>query len=425
MSGERRSTGGNDYYGRGSSDRGYDEGRRRSPEEDRRHSSDSRGGRDRLDDDDWKCVECRTWNYPEERRCDRCGLGRHHSTKGRDDRSSDSDNSGKDEFGRRSTEQKKKEAEWPPCFKDNSDEFMLDARSGMFYETNSDFFYDPTSKLYYGNKKGAYFSYNADTKKFDIVDSSAEGHPAPPAGSIEANNDQDHLMLMPNGANNTKTEPGKKVIAIKLKTITKPAKKRKKRSEATGAAAADTTSKDASTAEPATKQQKLHAANMENWHKRGLENPRAHALKGTVTKDGKPICWLCKRKFPSFEKLQLHEAKSKLHEENLAKKKKHQEVKREEKLVGEDASRYMDRAQQRRDMHGPEFVLPAATTATPVQEAQDTPTGANIGHQMLEKLGWKAGKSLGRGTEHQQEQQAALAQDWDRIENMAAKNNRR
>jgi hypothetical protein len=40
---------------------------------------------------------------------------------------------------------------------------------------------------------------------------------------------------------------------------------------------------------------------------------------------------------------------------------------------------------------------------------------------MLQKMGFTAGKSLGRGTEQQQVQQAALAQDWERIEHLASK----
>ena len=348
-----------------------------------------------------------------------------------------------DEFGRDRTEKKKKkvDAEWPPCFQDKSEAFVLDSRSGMFYEADSDFFYDPTSKLYYSNKKQCYFSYNTDKKRFIPVESSgADGNVAESKRAGHAPTEQDQLMLVPNGANNIlASEPTKKGIAIKLTTAIskqKPEKKRKKRSDSTVEPSTSSAAKVApKLSEPATKLQKQNAANIEKWSVRAGEDAPIAATTAKKTKiasKGKPICWVCKRKFPTMEKLQQHEEKSDLHKENLAKQQdqeRNKDVSKEKPK--EDTGAYVDRAKQRRNMYGPELVLPppgavgmpTESASVPLVDDDQPPAGTvNVGHQMLQKLGWKSGAALGRGSEHQKQQQAALAQDWDRIENMAAKN---
>jgi OCRE domain/G-patch domain len=457
--------------------------------------------------DSFLCLQqkCFVWNYPDERLCSRCGHKKqpprsNDNTKGNKDGSL----SEEDEFGRKLKKKKKitAEQEWPPCFQDHSEGFVLDSRSGkpiyiatcldgwfnflktttdrrspchtyctwlliitgMFYEEKSDFFYDPTSKLYYGNKKGAYFSYNADKDTFVPIDSSAEDGETkklPPAGSKGATTteDQDHLMLVPHGANHKTetTEPSKhKMIAIKIKTkIATPIKKKKKRSDSTTTdhpVIVKDKDKDkppmSGDNEPANVIQKQHEASLMRWSERqdelaksregetgtgtnagGLSRPR-------FTKHGKPICWVCKRKFDSLEKLQRHEEMSTMHKENLAKQKDHSNE-NVAKLPGEESGKYyVDRAQQRRDLYGPELTLPdpvfhgvnvsGTTSALPSngdeQLSIDPNSTNNVGQQMLEKLGWKEGTMLGRGNDQQKEQQAALAQDWNRIESLAAKN---
>lgn len=318
--------------------------------------------------------------------------------------------------------------------------------TGMFYEEKSDFFYDPTSKLYYGNKRGAYFSYDAEKDTFIPVDSSSEDGEAkklPPAGSKGATNeDQDHLMLVPHGANHkTEAEPSKQMIAIKIKTkIPTPTKKKKKRLDS---AATDSVVKDKDKDKPpmsgdneaANVIQKQHEASLMRWSERQEElakgtGTNAAETRPRFTKHGKPICWVCKRKFDNLEKLRMHEEMSTMHKENLAKQKDHGES--VAKHTGEESGRYVDRAQQRRDLYGPELTLPeplfhavnasGTASALPTNDEPSTENATNVGQQMLQKLGWKEGTMLGRGNEQQKEQQAALAQDWDRIESLAAKN---
>ena len=446
-----------------------------------------------------KCNQkCSTWNYPEDRRCYQChkygnppsdedekksGRGRRSaSSSPKNNHEGEDHDSDCDDFGRRKSKKSKRD-EWPPCFHDGGDDFKLDSRSGMFYDARSDFFYDPTSKLYYGNKKHAYFSYDAAKDRFLPVESAPSGeqdsetNPAPPPVSMSATAyamEQDHMMLVPEASKSKIIEPPKKVIAINLKTpaVSKKSleKKRKKRSESTSEG--DTVKSSGATetavatapvdgvAKPANKVQKHYVANIEKWAEQQKEEKASPATSApvpgakapAVTAKGKPICWVCKRKFPTMEKLQQHNEQSALHKENLAKQQQEQAEKDKEAQdeaaakakVAEETNKYVDRAKQRRNMYGPDLVLPPVATATTAADAMEAPefdsavatarldnihddtdantANANIGHQMLSKLGWKSGSSLGRGTEQQQEQQAALAKDWNRIENLAAQN---
>lgn len=405
-----------------------------------------------------------------------------------------------DEFGRPNVTRKSKkekrqpkEKTWPPCFQDKSDVFVLDAGSGMFYHSESDFFYDPNSKLYYGNKKQAYFSYNRDTKRFVPIESSSETGSseaplAPPAGTNAAaqNIEQDQFLLVPDArSQSTAVEPPKTAIAIKLKTAIGDSKKKTKKSSEKKKNLSASASKmtPGSGADPVvTKLQKQHLTNIEVWSERGKEMQKERAAEMKLeqppttgkassgspsqtpavakTAKGKPICLLCKRKFPTIEKLRLHEEKSALHKENLEKQKKMQEDEEQKaKSVATSGPGYVDRAQQRRDMYGPEHVLPPPPvmpdTSGPISVTDETSEiavpatnlmgdSSNIGHQMLQKLGWKSDKGLGRAAgasegggegkgaiaggnnreklrQDQQKQQAALAQDWERIECLASK----
>jgi hypothetical protein len=105
-----------------------------------------------------------------------------------------------DEFGRAKMDSEmnnsiktiKKPIEWPPFIEKHEYKYILDTRSGMFYDAESDFFYDPKSKLYYGNKKQSYYRYNPDNKKhFEKISSSSSNDVdmTTPAAPVPNNND--------------------------------------------------------------------------------------------------------------------------------------------------------------------------------------------------------------------------------------------
>ena len=161
-----------------------------------------------------------------------------------------------------------------------------------------------------------------------------------------------------------------------------------------------------------------------------------------TTRTGQPICLLCKRKFADAKALQKHEQSSALHKQNLARKKRDSSMNTgNPKPAGAGSSGkslmdYRDRAKDRRSMYGLEsshggvaaqlkssttsstgsaggiissatatasavYIGPSLEKARSVASAEvvrpsDALGDSNIGSQMLKKLGWKEGSSLGR-----------------------------
>lgn len=332
------------------------------------------------------------------------------------------------------------EREWPPCFDDDGVSFVLDSLSGMFYEARSDFFYDPKSKLYYGNKKGAYFSY--DRSK------------SPKFVEVQKVTQPDEGMDVPtiNPEPSSGTAPKGKGIVISINIKTKNSKKREK---------------------VVLKAHKEQAANMEKWSQRQAEvkassdaslapsltegDTTSKPDKVHKTDKGEPICIICRRRFPTLDKLKLHENLSELHKQNLqklAEKKAAQQTSSALPLSAPTqpptmpvpaqqpvSAEYEDRAQNRRKMYGQELAMPppprnnfspeeASPPSTATSSSADNLGDNNIGNQMLQRLGWKAGSGLGRHDEggsfdKKDSQIDVLRQDWDRIEALAARTNPR
>ena len=317
--------------------------------------------------------KCLSWNSHRDEECFRC------QRRPRDDPKSSSDHlegfrdqdNDLDEFGR-PKKRRKPDARWPPPFDKRSATYVFDARCGMFYHAISQFFFHPTTKLYYSNKEQKYYRHTP-----------GEDSPFQP---VEQETKEEEPTPAPVQAKATPT------IAITLKTKTLPGCE----FSATKKVPTPTEKKVAPKQQART--HKKYSANMERWSCRDT-------LK---TKGGQPICPWCRRKFLDLPHLQRHEERSAVHKINVAK-------------WNERKDRdYRDRAWERRLLHGPEtpvlaVVEQSAAVATDVVLPQDTLGEGNIGNKMLQKLGWKSGKSLGRtgGGPNQ------LEKDWDRIESLA------
>lgn len=281
----------------------------------------------------------------------------------------------------------------------------MDNRSGMFYEAESKFFYDPTTKLYYSHQKQAYFRHRFGPNGKSLFDKVEHELTESSVTATTTTTDADkHMSLLP-------------TISINLKTTSLHKKAKKKKDHS------------AETKQPvlpaATRKTKEHEADLAKWSERQTELKAERDLsKIPKTAKGEPICSLCKRKFPTLDKLFYHEKVSQLHKTNLAKQASEQKVVATE----EKKPAYVDRAEQRRLLQGPETLVSApvqtgvettsAATAA-VVDPKETLNEANIGNKMLQKLGWQQGKSLGRRTTEGSNQ---LEQDWERIERLAASN---
>lgn len=356
-----------------------------------------------------------------------------------------------DEFGRAASKLQNNKTRWPPYFATNGSAFVLDTRSGMFYESTSDFFYDPKSKLYFGNKQGAYFRYNPSSKAFDEVQKVDVQTETTAAPVLDA---QSTLSI-------TQQQGKKMAISINLKTKELPSSNPSKKSKL------NTVSKqNPTTAVPVAataRVLKKHVADMDKWSERQIEkhqdamttHPTVIADAIVTTAKGEPICRLCRRKFPTMEKLLYHEQVSNLHKENMA---KHEvAAAAANKNAAPAASSYVDRAHQRRIMYGAETTAIGSLSASDLQSVvslgssqssitvaassvrvkpEDNLGESNIGNKMLQKLGWKAGNALGRQAldvnrseeddsdrtpaVSQQPVVAMIKQDWERIESMAS-----
>ncbi|KAM8917135.1 RNA-binding protein 5 isoform 3-T3 [Spinachia spinachia] len=120
----------------------------------------------------------------------------------------------------------------------------------------------------------------------------------------------------------------------------------------------------------------------------------------------KLACLLCRRQFPNKESLLRHQQLSDLHKKNLEvfHRSKLTEAELEELERKETELKYRDRAAERREKYGiPEPPAPKKkkfNQPTPVinyeQPTKDGLNSDNIGNKMLQAMGWKEGKGLGR-----------------------------
>lgn len=138
----------------------------------------------------------------------------------------------------------------------------------------------------------------------------------------------------------------------------------------------------------------------------GGADPDAADGQDKLTDWKKLACLLCRRQFPNKESLIRHQQLSDLHKKNLEVLYRSQmsEAELEELERKESEMKYRDRAAERREKYGiPEppapkkkkFTQPAAVINYE-QPTKDGLNSDNIGNKMLQAMGWKEGKGLGR-----------------------------
>ncbi|CAJ1050614.1 RNA-binding protein 5-like isoform X1 [Xyrichtys novacula] len=138
----------------------------------------------------------------------------------------------------------------------------------------------------------------------------------------------------------------------------------------------------------------------------GAESDGGEGGQNKLTDWTKLACLLCRRQFPNKESLIRHQQLSDLHKKNLEvlRRSKMTEAELEELERKETELKYRDRAAERREKYGiPEPPAPKKkkfSQPTPVinyeQPTKDGLNSDNIGNKMLQAMGWKEGKGLGR-----------------------------
>jgi len=126
----------------------------------------------------------------------------------------------------------------------------------------------------------------------------------------------------------------------------------------------------------------------------------------------KLACLLCKRQFPSKEKLTKHNQMSNLHKENLEQWLKTRDASGQTNRDKESGIQYRDRAKERRNKYGDdddpkpnrlkdkyiqamEQVSQAGSKSEPAAKIGED----NVGNKMLQKMGWKSGAGLGKNSD--------------------------
>lgn len=388
--------------------------------------------------------------------------------------------------------------EWPPSFDTDGSSYVFDVRSAMFYEALSDFFYDPKSKLYYGNRTGTYFRYDeTHDPPFVKVEAGTETSTTSNPAMLEGCTNEgglDQVIMMPSTSKKVDMLPK---IAIKLKTKKIKSKSTNLESTSEGGNAA-TLPVTASTS-VVSKAQKEQIANIEKWTGKQAElnegttaSATSAAPAGTVEGDsattmgrlqpqqqqqqlnkvrttakGEPMCVICKRKFPTIEKLRLHEKASDLHKKNLLILQQQQQQRAAKRKVDEldpndesgsstaavgtvsgessrnntttvtaaSTTQYQDRAEKRRQLHGPDSSIAIAGArifgglppsiaghgsggSGGIEEetaSLDPLDQTNIGHKMMQKMGYSNIKDSEKDDVND-----PLRREWDRIEALAS-----
>jgi len=311
--------------------------------------------------------------------------------------------------------------EWPPLFETNGSEYIFDIRSEMFYEPNSDYFYDPKSKLYYSNQKKAYFRYDeSKTPAFEKVTEADR----------QASDQNEMGTVKSEGSSSSKS---KKSITISIKST---------ESSLAGSRVQSVDFRNVQQRVPPVAalapvaREVVSESSSETGERRRLaearDNARAAVAQGQSmgeivvvkektmkTASGKPICTLCRRKFPSIEILRRHEKESGLHKKNLIKQMTLLAATEKEKPK-EPPVVYTDRASKRRQMHGEESSLPPRPTFVLKETVRAPPVAAaavlgkdNIGHQLFKKMMGDTDVPV-RGA-----MEESLRKDWERVEEMS------
>ncbi|XP_019957238.1 RNA-binding protein 5 [Paralichthys olivaceus] len=307
------------------------------------------------------------------------------------------------------------------------------------YDESSGYYYDPQTGLYYD--PNTHYYYNSQTQQYLYWDSEKQAYlPA----STDPNAGQNDNAAGGKEGKEKKEKPKSKTaqqIAKDMERWAKSLNKQKENFRSSFQPISQEERKEAAAADAGfTLFEKKQAGGLERFMPEVLrsaeeESPTssAHSSKcglvaaysgdsdpeeGGAEPDGgdgvndkltdwtKLACLLCRRQFPNKESLVRHQQLSDLHKKNLEvlHRSKMTEAELEELERKESELKYRDRAAERREKYGiPEPPAPKKkkfSQPTPVinyeQPTKDGLNSDNIGNKMLQAMGWKEGKGLGR-----------------------------
>uniref|UniRef100_A0A4W6D2K4 RNA binding motif protein 5 n=1 Tax=Lates calcarifer TaxID=8187 RepID=A0A4W6D2K4_LATCA len=311
-----------------------------------------------------------------------------------------------------------------------------------FYDESSGYYYDPQTGLYYD--PNTHYYYNSQTQQYLYWDSEKQTYVPAPSDTNAGQNDNASGSAA-TGSKESKEGKEKKEkpksktaqqIAKDMERWAKSLNKQKENFRSSFQPISQEERKEAAAADAGyTLFEKKQAGSLDRLMPempRGLEEEPPTSSCGLVAAysgDSDPeeggaepdsgdigqdkltdwkklACLLCRRQFPNKESLIRHQQLSDLHKKNLEvlRRSKLTEAELEELERKETEMKYRDRAAERREKYGiPEPPVPKKkkfNQPPPVinyeQPTKDGLNSDNIGNKMLQAMGWKEGKGLGR-----------------------------
>ncbi|KAI5619530.1 RNA-binding protein 5, partial [Silurus asotus] len=303
-----------------------------------------------------------------------------------------------------------------PCAPDTST-YQFDESSGYYYDPQTGLYYDPNTHYYY----------NSYTQQYLYWDSEKQAY----VPAVDCNTASTPFKESKEKKEKPKSKTAQQ-IAKDMERWAKSLNKQKEnfrssfqpisQEERREAAAADAgftlfekktgglerlVSEAVKTTEEESSSSKVGLVAAYSGDSEPEEAPEGDDKEDKLTDWKKMACLLCRRQFPSKEALIRHQQLSDLHKQNLEvhRRSKLTEAELEELERKETEMKYRDRAAERREKYGiPEppapkkrkFTQPAPVVVNYEQPTKDGLNSDNIGNKMLQAMGWKEGKGLGR-----------------------------
>ncbi|XP_067095369.1 RNA-binding protein 5 [Osmerus mordax] len=315
--------------------------------------------------------------------------------------------------------------------------YQYDESSGYYYDPQTGLYYDPNTHYYYNSQTQQYLYWDGEKQAY--VPASADANPSgQSAGSGASAAAGKEAKEKKDKAEKPKSKTAQQ-IAKDMERWAKSLNKQKENFKSSFQPISHEEKKEAAAADACfTIFEKKQAGALERLVSEAVKSieeevPDAAAAKGglvaaysgdsdpedvaaepesgeesqdKLTDWKKMACLLCRRQFPNKDALMRHQQLSDLHKQNLEvhRRAKLSEAELEELERKETEMKYRDRAAERREKYGiPEPPAPKKkkfTQPIPVvnyeQPTKDGLNSDNIGNKMLQAMGWREGKGLGR-----------------------------
>uniref|UniRef100_A0A672IAD4 RNA binding motif protein 5 n=1 Tax=Salarias fasciatus TaxID=181472 RepID=A0A672IAD4_SALFA len=307
------------------------------------------------------------------------------------------------------------------------------------YDESSGYYYDPQTGLYYD--PSTHYYYNSQTQQYLYWDSEKQTYVPAPASATAGQNENTATGSAAPGSKEAKEGKEKKdkpksktaqQIAKDMERWAKSLNKQKENFKSSFQPISQEERKEAAAADAGYTLFEKKQAGLDRLMPEMLRGPEEEApcalvaaysgdsdpeeaaaelesgdgIQDKLTDWKKLACLLCRRQFPNKESLIRHQQLSDLHKKNLEvlRRSKMTEAELEELERKETEMKYRDRAAERREKYGiPEPPAPKkkkfnqpAQVINYEQPTKDGLNSDNIGNKMLQAMGWKEGKGLGR-----------------------------